>query len=310
MLEDYKNQILVFDVGGSHIAASLFHPGSMRLGAVHTLPVRETGSATDFVAAFQSLAETMLPASVPRNGIAVAIPNPFDYDEGISYMRHKYQQLYGKNLRHCLAEGLGCNAARVHFLNDAAAFLMGELHQGAATGVNRAIGITLGTGVGSAFAVGSKIVVTGPGVPPRGEIWDLSYRDGTVEDFISTRSIQRTYERLTGVRAEVRDIAALAVRDLQARETFEFFGKELGAVLRQICLAFAPQRIVLGGGISRSAGLFLPAAEKELADPAIQLRVSDLFDRAPLIGAGVSWKFNFVHGQPPEPEPSGIAEGS
>jgi hypothetical protein len=33
----------------------------------------------------------------------------------------------------------------------------------------------------------------------------------------------------------------------------------------------------------------LPAAQKELSDISIQLRVSDLFERAPLIGAGISW---------------------
>jgi glucokinase len=308
--EDCKHQILVFDVGGSHVAASLFHPGNLTLDRLQTLPVVESASSGEFLAVFESLAETMLPASAPRSGVAVAIPNPFDYDCGISYMRHKYCQLYGNDLRQGLAERLGCDPARVHFLNDAAAFLIGELHQGAATGVNRAIGIALGTGVGSAFAAGGKIVATGHGVPPSGEIWNRPYRQSTVENFISTRSIQRRYEQLTGIRAEVRDIAALAIEQRQARQTFEAFGKELGEVLRDTCLEFRPQRIVLGGGISRAAALFLPAAEKELANPAIQLRVSNLFERAPLIGAGVSWKSNYQTIIAPKPQPSRVAEGS
>jgi predicted NBD/HSP70 family sugar kinase len=310
LLEDCKDQILVFDVGGSHIAASLFHPRNLTLGEIHVLPVLEAGGAADFFAAFESLAEIMLPAPSARSGVAVAIPNPFDYDEGISYMRHKYRELYGNDLRRGLAERLGCDPDRVHFLNDATAFLIGELNQGAATGTSRSIGIALGTGVGSAFAVDGKIVVAGRGVPPRGEIWDLPYRNSTVENFISTRSIQLTYEQLTGIRADVRDIAALGGRHPHARETFEMFGEELGAVLKERCLEFAPQRIVLGGGIAHAAELFLPAAERELADPAIQLRVSDLFERAPLIGAGLSWKFNCTNGRPQKPEPSRIAEES
>jgi hypothetical protein len=51
---------------------------------------------------------------------------------------------------------------------------------------------------------------------------------------------------------------------------------------------------VLGGGISRAAGLFLPAAERELVDLNIQLRVSDLLERATLIGAGVNWKSRYL----------------
>jgi glucokinase len=288
--QDCNSQILVFDVGGSHIASSLFDPCHMTIGRRHSLPVRETGSAEEFFAAFESLAKMMLPDPVPRCRVAVAIPNPFDYERGVSYMRHKYRLLYGNDLRKGLGEKLGCDPARVHFLNDAAAFLIGEISCGAAIGVSRAVGIALGTGVGSAFAVDGRIVVTGRGVPPDGEIWNLSYGEGTVENFISTRSIKTKYEQLSGTSAEVRDIAALGITDSDVRQIFEAFGKELGEVLRHTCSEFAPQRIVLGGGISRAAGLFLPAAEKELADLDIHLRVSDLLERAPLIGAGVSWK--------------------
>jgi glucokinase len=309
LAEDSKSQILVFDVGGSHIAASLFHPDKSTIGTIHTLSVRESGSEEEFLAAFESLAKTMLPDSAPIGGVSVAIPNPFDYERGVSHMRHKYRQLYGKNLREDLAESLECEPSRVHFLNDAAAFLIGELSQGAARGVKRAIGIALGTGVGSAFAVDGQIAVTDPGVPADGEIWDLPYRSGTVEDFVSTRSIQRRYEQVTGICAEVRDIAALGIDNPLVRETFEAFGEELGNVLRTTCSEFAPQLIVLGGGISRAAAFFLAAAERELGDPGIQLRVSDLFDRAPLIGAGVSWRSNYMTEKLHSSEPSGILEG-
>ena len=292
MAEDYKNQIFVFDVGGSHIAGGLFDPDTTTIGAIHTVPLRETVTAEEFLAAFDSLGKTVAPGSVASSGVAVAIPSPFDYERGVSYMQHKYHQLYGRNLRQGLAERLACEPAKVHFLNDAAAFLMGELYQGAAVGVHRAIGITLGTGVGSAFGVDGEIVVTGCGVPVGGEIWNLPYCDSSVENFISTRSIRRRYEQLAGKRVEVREIANLGFEHAPTRQTFEDFGSELGNVLRNICLEFAPRRIVLGGGISRAAPLFLPAAEKELAHPGIQLRVSDLFERAPLIGAGVRWMRN------------------
>lgn len=301
--------ILVFDVGGSHVAASLFHQARMEAAGLHRIAVNESGGEPDFLAAFEMLADTILPPPAYRAGAAVAIPNPFDYEAGISFMRHKYRQLYGKNLRQSLAERLGCDPVRVHFLNDAAAFLLGEMNQGPAAGVDRALGITLGTGVGSAFAVGGKVVTSGAGVPANGEIWNRPYRSSTVEDFISTRSIQRLYEQRTAIRAEVRDIAALGSGEGHARETFEAFGRDLGTVLRELCLGFAPQRIVLGGGISHAADLFLPTAEKELADPSVQLLISTLFERAPLIGAGISWKLKHCS-QAPEAQPSGIAEES
>jgi predicted NBD/HSP70 family sugar kinase len=79
------------------------------------------------------------------------------------------------------------------------------------------------------------------------------------------------------------------VHQREAQQTFERFGTELGKVLRQTCLAFAPDRIVLGGGIARAAAHFLAHAREALADTPTELLVSELFERAPLIGAGVSW---------------------
>jgi predicted NBD/HSP70 family sugar kinase len=54
---------------------------------------------------------------------------------------------------------------------------------------------------------------------------------------------------------------------------------------------FAPDVIVLGGGISRAAQLFLPAAQSELAGSGLRLRVSELQDSAPLVGCAVA-RFN------------------
>jgi predicted NBD/HSP70 family sugar kinase len=287
---DHNNKILVLDVGGSHISAGLFNLRTAKLERWNCLPVLPAVSKDEFVTTVGTLADTLLPQQTLPEGIAVAIPNPFDYDRGISYMRHKYQQLYGQDLRQGLSQKLGCNPAGIHFLNDAAAFLIGELDQGAAVGVRRGVGITLGTGVGSAFTVAGQIAVRGPGIPPGGEIWNLPYRDGVVETFLSTSTIQREYARLTGMRAEVHEIAGFAREQPQARQTFKHFGQELGRVLRYTCAAFAPECIVLGGGISRAATEFLNQAENELADLAIQLRVSILFDHAALIGAGVSWR--------------------
>jgi glucokinase len=301
-------EILVFDVGGSHIAASRFEQSTMQAAGLQRISVNERGSEADFLTAFERLADTILPPPAYRAGVAIAIPNPFDYEAGISLMRHKYRQLYGKNLRQSLAERLRCEPMQVHFLNDAAAFLLGEINQGAAAGVDRAIGITLGTGVGSAFAVGGTIVTSGMGVPPKGEIWDLPYRSSSVEDIISTRSIQRLYEQRTAIHAEVRDIAALGPGDGAVRDTFETFGRELGGVLRELCIGFAPQRVVLGGGISHAAHLFLAAAEKELADPSVHLLTSTLCELAPLVGAGVSWKLRHCR-QERETEPSRVGEG-
>jgi len=52
---------------------------------------------------------------------------------------------------------------------------------------------------------------------------------------------------------------------------------------------FRPEKIVLGGGISRAAALFLPSTREVLGDVGIALEVSSLSGHAPLVGAGIAW---------------------
>jgi glucokinase len=222
-------------------------------------------------------------------GAVLAMPGPFDYEEGVSWMRHKMPYLYGVNLRRALAKQLGWKDEQVQFLNDAAAFLFGEIGAGAARGVSRTVGITLGTGIGSAFAIDGHLKTEGVGIPHGGEIWNLPFEHGIVEDLISTRSIQQGYKECTGKEREVAEIAAGAAQDPAAVEVFQEFGRDLGRVLRTLLHDFAPEVVVIGGGISHAADLFLPAAHCELQGVALQLRISVLGDRAPLVGAGVSW---------------------
>jgi glucokinase len=139
------------------------------------------------------------------------------------------------------------------------------------------------------------VVTEGCGVPPGGEIWDLPYEGGIIEDSVSTRGIRGSYERRTGQAREVAELAKAVDTDPAAAEAFAEFGRHLGLALRAALAAFAPQVIVLGGGISRSPQLFLPAAQRELETLGAEFRVSALLDDAPLVGAGVEW-FNRPNG--------------
>jgi glucokinase len=86
-------------------------------------------------------------------GIAVAVPGPFDYSNGVSWLQHKFASWFGINVRRHLAIRFGVDEKDILFLNDADAFLFGELRDSFAP---RAAGITLGTGVGDAFAIDAE----------------------------------------------------------------------------------------------------------------------------------------------------------
>ena len=289
MAADLENSVLVYDVGGSHVSAAICLSGSYRLGPVLSAPHPAEQTSDAFLNLLHHLGVKALAGGNDVGGAELAVPGPFDFASGISHMKHKLPYLYGVDLRGGLAERFGWQPGQVCFLLDSAAFLLGEIGAGEARGVERAVGITLGTGIGSAFAVNGQVVTEGRGVPPGGEIWNLPYEGGIVEDSLSTRAIQQNYKLRTGTLSDVASIAAETADNENAAAVFTDFGRHLGLMMRMKLAEFNPQVVVLGGGISRSSHLFLPAAVNELGGMNLQLRVSKLLDNAPLAGAAVAW---------------------
>ena len=289
MFDCLGKNVLVYDVGGTNVSAAVCSGGDYRLGPVSQLPYTGIETPEAFAELIELLAVRSLQSGVPVAGAALAFPGPFDFASGISRMRHKLPYLYGIDLRAEFSRRLGLEPASIRFLHDAPAFLLGEISVGSARGVNRVVGMTLGTGIGSAFAANGRIVSSGPGIPPQGEVWNLPFRDGILEDAVSSRAIRLSYEIRTGRTREVVDIAAAAAVDADAAKAFSDFGQHLGQAMRQILAEFAPDAVVLGGSISRSASLFLPSAERELGGLPFELRISALFDHAALVGAASAW---------------------
>jgi glucokinase len=288
MAEVRDSRVLTFDVGGSHISAALCLGDDLSLGPVASAQYGDITTSDGFVGLLFNLAAKAVGGKPSGIGATLAVPGPFDFEAGVSLMRHKLQYLYGIDLRQALASRIGCNPAQVRFLNDADAYLLGEVGAGAAKGFARAVGLTLGTGIGSAFAVDGRLVTTGPGVPKDGEIWNVPYENGIVEDFVSTRAIAGNYGRRTGKTISVAEIADLVPNDSDAKEVFADFGHQLGQVIGSLLADFRADVVVLGGGISRSADLFLPITRAEIPNRKLQIRVSELLDRAPLVGCAVA----------------------
>jgi glucokinase len=281
--------VLSFDVGGSHVTAGLCSLADLKVVRTASAPLADIDTFDGFADLLFRLGKEAAAGEKSIAGASLAVPFPFDCEAGVSLMRHKLTALYGKDLRGALADRFGWSRDRLRFLNDAGAYLLGEVGAGAVKGARRAVGLTLGTGVGCAFAVDGVCVTEGAGVPPGGEIWNLPYGDGTVEDLISTRALKSEFLARTGRDLEVSAMAAAASHDADARAVFEIFGLHLGQVLRDVIAPFRPHMAVIGGGIARSAELFLPIAEEQIEGLGFRVVQSALQDQAPLVGAAHFW---------------------
>ena len=160
MSSDVDPCVLVYDVGGSHISAAVCRKRGYQLGEVVRVNLPEEQTSEAFLEVLRSLGvKAMEGARV--EGAEFAMPGPFDYEKGISWMEHKMPYLYGVNVSEGLAARFDWKPEQVRFLNDAAAYLLGEVGAGAAQGVPRVVCVSLGTGVGSCFAVDGRVVSEG-----------------------------------------------------------------------------------------------------------------------------------------------------
>ena len=288
-----KACVLAVDVGGTSIKLALISPeGRYIEGTFRTTPVNSMGEREEILRPFIGLLEEgMRNASemgLEVKAIGLAVPGPFDLERGISFMEHKFSSLYGLNLRRIIAQHLGLGEELpIVFKLDSWAFVVGEAWRGAARGYRRIIGITLGMGLGSAFMVDDRVVTEGPGVPPKGWLWNLPYEEGILEDRVSRRGIVKRYKELTGEELDVKEIALRGFRgDRNGLKVFEEVGLILGRCLKSIAMEFKPDCIVFGGQISKAFDLFKDSLIRELREVRSLKKIarSPQIDLSPLYG--------------------------
>jgi glucokinase len=269
------------------VGLCLLEPVTLLRMAVAPLP--DAISRDAFISLLHELARQLMDGGEQAAGASIAFPAPFAYDTGTSYMQHKLKSLYGVDLKTALADRFGWATAQIRFLNDADAALLGEAGAGAAKGAAKAVGIMLGSGIGFSFVQDGSLNDTARGLPPDNEIWNLPFLGGIVEDLLSSRALEDDYRTRTAVHKSVEAIAQQAATDPDARAAFIAFGAHLGQVLKEIVAPIGPEVVVLGGGISRSSQLFLPAARNQMNGSGIRLVPSVLLEKAPLLGAVMYW---------------------
>ena len=277
------------DIGGTHVAGGRVDVATASVDARSRLfePLPAAGTRGELLAAL-----TRVTRSIAEPGIAslgVAVPGPFDYEAGVSEMTHKLDGLHGIDLRTELQVASALpDPAAIRFVNDADAFLIGEWWAGAALGHQRVVGVTLGTGLGSAFADEGRVVRSDPRVPPGGELHRLRFRGAPVEQTISRAALLSAYGEPMDEEIDVEQIAERAgAGDLGARRVFADLGTALGQFLAPWLRAFEPTCLVVGGSIARSWSLFedsLRAAVESI--PGLDtVTVAEQLEDAALLGA-------------------------
>ena len=255
--------VIGVDIGGSHITAGLVEMNEVKIvkSSIIRNKLNSKGTAKEILDVWISTIKQVIknsPCVVEHIGFAM--PGPFEYENGICLIKgfDKYESLFGMNIRQILAEALSLQPANIRFRNDAEAFLAGELNAGAAKGYQHAIGITLGTGLGSAISHNGLIVDAGLSITP--------YANGEIiEEFVSARALLRFYKNLSGKELkDVEKLSALCKTDKQALKAFSLFSEHLVWFLAKFIEAENPEVLVIGGNIANAWDLFMTDVKSAL----------------------------------------------
>jgi glucokinase len=212
------------------------------------------------------------------------------HPQGTCHSMKRFPRLEGARLADHLHAALG---VPVRLLNDGLAAALAELRAGAGRNVRDFVMITLGTGIGGGVVLDGKLLAGAQGrIGKVGhQIIDL---DGPVHCHCGLPGCWQTLAGKEGIQARAREmgrrfpdsalgrIAAGEEIDLRrvgelaaegdgaARDVLEETGRYVGIGLANLVKIFAPECVIVGGGIAENNPLLLEAVRRTLREYAIK----------------------------------------
>ncbi|TDX11225.1 ROK family protein [Flavobacterium sp. S87F.05.LMB.W.Kidney.N] len=284
------------DIGGTHITAAVINKTEMKIldFSLCKESFDSNRPADEVMSIWKKVIHTAIENSKIKDiaGIAICMPGPFDYKNGICWIKDqsKYEHFYGLNIRELLLETLDFPANfPILFENDAVCFGKGEVFKQQENLSKKVMAVTLGTGLGACFIDKGASISSGNSVPADGEIYNLSYKDGIAEDYVSVRGLLSHYKSLSGSDLnnglELYNLAKNG--DKQAIQVFERMGEDLATVAIPWIANFTADHIIIGGKIANASDLFLHSFNKIIqeSDFKIEVSISNDNEVAALLGA-------------------------
>ncbi|AZA78849.1 ROK family protein [Chryseobacterium sp. G0186] len=274
--------IVGIDIGGSHITLAQVNPEKREIMA--STYVREHVNSFDgkevifsaWVSAIEKASHDLAKEDLL---IGIAMPGPFDYENGISLMQQgKFIDIYQINIKEELAKRLSISQEQIHFVNDAAAFMEGEVFGGCVQDFKRIFGVTLGTGLGTTFYNGK--------VATDEDLWDSPFKDSICEDYLATRWFVNYYAELTGEQISGSKDLLDKPEEIRSKIFNEYADSFFEFIIKYVN-HYKPEVLVIGGNIAKAYPYFEERFLQNLKKNTInlQVRISAIFEDAAILGA-------------------------
>lgn len=286
---NHVNTALGVDIGGTHITAALIdlQRKTVIASTIKRASVNAAGTVEEII---ESWSNCMREAKgdVEIESICIAIPGPFEYESGVSLMRgqDKYESLFELNVKHLLSKSLSFPAQQIFMDNDAACFLQGEVFGAIVPNddSDTVVGITLGTGLGSAVYRHER--------SRNADMWCWPFKDGIAEDYLSTRWFVQRWKQLTGEHIlGVKELTLKDTNNANVKIIFDEFAGNLEEFLSTFIEKESASAVVIGGNIAKAFDWFGVEVLKNLGRKFSKIKVEQAKqgEEAQLLGAVGSW---------------------
>lgn len=267
----------VIDMGGTFLKGAIIDHHQNLLTTVFQVEANSNQGIEQFLNSFTKMF-ALLEEERNKNAyeisfLAISSPGPFDYENGVSYMKHKYMAIYEKNLRELIHHHFHFQFP-IYFENDVISFLYGVTKDDTDLEKKNVCAITLGTGLGYVLIKQGQIRKNALGSPLE-VLYNIPYENGVMEDYFSGRGVLSFYHKWSGKQLEsAYEVYCLATQhDEIALKAFADFGDSLGKALLPYMLKNEVSDIYFGGQVSQSFPFFRSSLEKVLV--GLQIHVSE-----------------------------------
>jgi len=210
------------------------------------------------------------------SGVGIGVPGPVDSKKGIVHYFPNIKGWKEVGLKSILEKKLGL---RVELDNDVNAMTLGEFVFGAGQGCNNLVCLTLGTGVGGGIIIDGKLYRGGSMCA--GEIGHMPINEtgpkcncggiACLERYIGNKYILERARKVFGNNITLEALTSLAkFGNKKAIAIWIDVAEKLSVALAEVVNLLNPDRIVIGGGVSKAGELILSPLRKELKKRAMK----------------------------------------
>ena len=301
VLQKTSRAVLGIDFGHSHVQVAVADLAHNVLAERHRdLDVNHRAKeALDFSA--EMAAEVLAEVGIDRShviGAGIGIPGPVDRERGTAGSATILPGWVGLRIADAMQKRLGLP---VDIENDANLGALAELTWGAGRGCTNFAYIKAATGIGAGLVIDGALLRGATGtageighttLDERGALCYCGNR-GCLETVASGPAITRLVAEGNGEAPSLAEvIERAAAGDVRCRRAISDAGREIGVAVAGLCNLINPERVIIGGLLSRAGSILLQPLRESIRRHAVQaaaerveVRAASFVERAELLGA-------------------------